>query len=128
MTKRSSRRAQDWEEGWRETLISLKEFCLPILIFLVAMIGLGILYHHFARQAGEPMGSLLESVYLMLSLAYLRVSPSPEQAGRMVKTVEDEYHLKIVLVRTTTSPRCTPPIQSSCMPAIPWLCRVDRMP
>jgi voltage-gated potassium channel len=60
--------------GWRETLILLKEFRLPLLIFLIAVIGFGLLYHYIAGQAGEPLDSLLESIYLMLTLAFLQPS------------------------------------------------------
>jgi hypothetical protein len=60
--------------AWRETLILLKEFRQPLLIFLVAILGLGLLYHTMARQAGEPLYSLPEAVYLMLTLAFLQPS------------------------------------------------------
>ncbi len=74
MPKRSAARLQSWKMGWRETLILLKEFRLPVLIFLFAVVGLGILYHYIAWQAGEPLDSLLESIYLMLTLAFLQPS------------------------------------------------------
>jgi Trk K+ transport system NAD-binding subunit len=69
-----TQRAQHWRIAWRETLILLKEFRRPVLIFLIAIIGLGILYHFIARQAGEPLYSLPEAFYLMLTLAFLQPS------------------------------------------------------
>jgi len=51
-----------------------REFGRPVLVFLFAIIGLGILYHYLARQAGEPLYSLPEAVYLMLTLAFLQPS------------------------------------------------------
>lgn len=60
--------------AWTETMILLKEFRRPVLIFVIAVLGLGLLYHYIARQAGEPLGSLPEAVYLMLTLAFLQPS------------------------------------------------------
>lgn len=50
------------------------EFRRPVLTFTIAIIGLGVIYHSIARQAGEPLGSLPEAVYLMLTLAFLQPS------------------------------------------------------
>jgi voltage-gated potassium channel len=66
--------SQRWRMAWRETLILLKEFQRPVLIFLVAILGLGLLYSYLARQAGEPLYSVPEAVYLMLTLAFLQPS------------------------------------------------------
>jgi voltage-gated potassium channel len=71
---RSLLRWQHLRMAWRETLILLKEFRQPVLIFLVAILGLGLLYNTMARQAGEPLYSLPEAVYLMLTLAFLQPS------------------------------------------------------
>jgi voltage-gated potassium channel len=60
--------------AWRETLILLREFRRPVLTFAIAIIGLGILYLSIARQAGEPLSSLPEAIYLMLTLAFLQPS------------------------------------------------------
>jgi voltage-gated potassium channel len=60
--------------AWRETLILLKEFRRPVLIFLIAILGLGLLYSYIARLAGEPLYSVPEAVYLMLTLAFLQPS------------------------------------------------------
>jgi len=76
MLKRTSHRIYHWRMAWRETLLLINEFRRPVLIFVVAIFGLGILYHYIARQAGEPVYSLPESVYLMLTLAFLQPSGS----------------------------------------------------
>ena len=75
-SSRRSLRSQHWRMAWRETLILVKDFRRPVLIFLIAILGLGLLYHSMARQAGEPLYSLPEAVYLMLTLAYLQPSGS----------------------------------------------------
>jgi hypothetical protein len=54
---------------WREILILLREFRRPVLTFAIAIIGLGILYLSIAQQAGEPLSSLPEAIYLVLTLA-----------------------------------------------------------
>lgn len=61
-----------WQASLRETGILLAEFRLPVLIFLTAVIGLGLLYHFLAAQSGEPINSVPEAIYLMLTLAFLQ--------------------------------------------------------
>jgi Trk K+ transport system NAD-binding subunit len=63
-----------WRTAWRETLILLGEFRRPVLLFLVAILGLGTVYHFLSHQVGEPLGSLPEALYLMLTLAFLQPS------------------------------------------------------
>jgi voltage-gated potassium channel len=65
-----------WRAGWRETKILLGEFRRPLIIFIVAVVGLGLVYHFLARQMGEPLDSLPEAIYLMLTLAFLQPSGS----------------------------------------------------
>ena len=74
MPKRPVHRWHHLQTAWRETMILLKEFRLPVLIFAVAVLGLGVLYHYIARQAGEPLYSLPEAIYLMLGLAFMQPS------------------------------------------------------
>jgi len=74
MSKRSFHQSHHWKIAWRETLILLREFRRPVLTFAIAILGLGVIYHSIARQAGEPLGSLPEAVYLMLTLAFLQPS------------------------------------------------------
>jgi voltage-gated potassium channel len=63
-----------WQASLRETGILLREFRLPVLIFSTAVIGLGLLYQFLASQTGEPLGSIPEAIYLMLTLAFLQPS------------------------------------------------------
>jgi len=72
MSNRSFHQSHRWRMAWRETLILMGEFRRPVLTFTIAIIGLGIIYHSLARQAGEPLGSLPEAVYLMLTLTFLQ--------------------------------------------------------
>src|SRR5512140_1951131 len=63
-----------WQASLRETSILLREFRLPVLIFSGAVIGLGLLYHVLAQQAGEALNSVPEAIYLMLTLTFLQPS------------------------------------------------------
>ncbi len=63
-----------WRVGLRETGVLLREFRLPVLIFAGAIVGLGLLYHFLAAQAGEPLNSVPEAIYLMLTLTFLQPS------------------------------------------------------
>jgi len=74
MLKQPARQSNRWKMAWRETVILLREFRRPVLTFAVAIIGLGLIYHSMARQAGEPLGSVPEAIYLMLTLAFLQPS------------------------------------------------------
>ncbi len=65
-----------WRASLRETGILLREFRLPVLIFSTAVIGLGLLYNFLAAQSGEPLHSIPEAIYLMLTLAFLQPSGS----------------------------------------------------
>ena len=74
MQRKTSEWFYRWRMAGRETLILFNEFRRPVTIFLIAIIGLGILYHYIARLAGEPVYNLPEAVYLMLTLAFLQPS------------------------------------------------------
>jgi voltage-gated potassium channel len=65
-----------WRANLRETQILLREFRRPLVTFALAVVGLGLVYHFLARQVGEPLDSLPEAIYLMLTLAFLQPSGS----------------------------------------------------
>lgn len=67
--------AQPWRElraSWRDTMILLREFRLPLLIFVVAIGGGGALYFVLAQQAHAPIESLPEAIYTVLAQAFLQ--------------------------------------------------------
>ncbi len=74
MRKKTSRWSDRWRATWRETVILFKEFRRPLLIFIFAVLGLGILYHFISLRVGEPVYNLPEAIYLMLTLAFLQSS------------------------------------------------------
>ena len=70
----ASHRRYHWRASLRDTRLLLKQFRTPLTIFVVAMIGIGTLYFYASRDLGEPVASLAESIYLMLTLTFLQPS------------------------------------------------------
>jgi Trk K+ transport system NAD-binding subunit len=60
----------------RDTLILIGEFRAPLSLFVAAIIGIGTIYFYASYPLGEPIGSLAESIYLMLTLTFLQPSGS----------------------------------------------------
>lgn len=67
-------RLRRWRTGIRDTLLLLGEFRNPLLVFIAAIVGIGLVYFMAARQLGESLHSLPEAFYLMLTLAFLQPS------------------------------------------------------
>ncbi len=55
----------------RDAYLLLREFSWPLLAFVIAIIGGGILYTALAKLAGEPLQNHLEGIYQILSLTFL---------------------------------------------------------
>jgi len=53
-------------------LLLLREFRTALVIFLLAIIGGGVLYYSIAVQVGEPLQNLTEAIYIVLTLAFLQ--------------------------------------------------------
>ena len=66
------RQARKWRANWRDTLLLLREFRWPLLIFSLAIAGGGVLYYFLSIQAGEPVKSIPEAIYLILVLTFLQ--------------------------------------------------------
>src|SRR6266496_5740204 len=60
--------------GWRDTLILFREFRAPLFIFIIAIVGGGILYGAIANSVGEPVQSLSEAIFIVLTAAFLQPS------------------------------------------------------
>lgn len=67
---------RSWKASVRDTSVLLKEFRGPVLFFSVTILGLGSIYFFAAAQLHEPVNSLAEAVYLILSLTFLQSSGS----------------------------------------------------
>lgn len=68
-TKPLSRRIR---ASWRDTLLLLRDFRLPLLLFSIQVIGGGLAYYYIAQWAGEPVGSHVEAIYDALSIVFLQ--------------------------------------------------------
>lgn len=69
ITKSTYRR---WRASWRDTVLLFREFRIPLLLFIAAIIGFGLLYHSLAYRAGEPVRTIPEAVYLVLGMTFLQ--------------------------------------------------------
>ncbi len=60
------------QASFRDTTILLREFRTPLIWFSLAIIGGGTLYFFYARLVGEPVNTLAESIYTVLTLTFLQ--------------------------------------------------------
>jgi voltage-gated potassium channel len=57
--------------SWRDTTLLLREFRDPLLLFLLAIVGCGLLYFFLAAYYGEPLSTPVEAVFLVLAATFL---------------------------------------------------------
>ncbi|KAA3660239.1 MAG: hypothetical protein DWQ04_19980 [Chloroflexi bacterium] len=70
--RRNARWRRVWA-GWRDTLLLVREFLRPILLFVLAILGGGTLYFMISRSVHALVGrSWSESVYQVLGLTFLQ--------------------------------------------------------
>lgn len=65
---------QHWRASVRDTSLLLREFGAPLLLFLLAIAGGGAIYFAVANAVGEPVDTLTESVYSILTMAFFQAS------------------------------------------------------
>jgi Trk K+ transport system NAD-binding subunit len=58
--------------SFRDTALLLREFRTALIVFLIAILGGGILYYFIALQVGEPLRNFTEAIYVVLSLAFFQ--------------------------------------------------------
>jgi Trk K+ transport system NAD-binding subunit len=63
-----------WKASWRDTNLLLREFRVPLLVFLFAIVGAGLLYQFIAARVNEPVDGWLASVYRVLTMVFLQSS------------------------------------------------------
>jgi voltage-gated potassium channel len=72
---RSNQRRHRWrhvQASVRDTGILFREFRTPLIWFSVAIVGGGILFNFISRLVHEPVKSLAESIYIVLTLTFLQ--------------------------------------------------------
>jgi voltage-gated potassium channel len=67
---------RNWRATWRDTLLLLSEFWQPLLLFVVAIVGGGLLYYALAQRAGEVVATPTEAVYDVLTMVFLQANVS----------------------------------------------------
>jgi len=60
------------EASIRDTFILLREFRAPLMWFSVAIFGGGLLYNFLATLLNEPVDSLAEAIYIVLTVTFLQ--------------------------------------------------------
>lgn len=58
--------------AWRDTLLLLRQFAWPLLIFALAMIGGGLLFYTLAQGTNTPVDGPVESIYGILTMTFLQ--------------------------------------------------------
>jgi voltage-gated potassium channel len=60
------------QASWRDTRLLIRQFRWPLLFFLTAIIGGGILYFSLSQLAGDPLRNPLEAIYQVLALTFFQ--------------------------------------------------------
>jgi voltage-gated potassium channel len=72
--KNTRRKWRKVRAGWRDTVLLLREFQQPLLLFTLAIVGSGWLYYSLAEHARQPVDSLAKAIYVILTLTFLQAS------------------------------------------------------
>jgi voltage-gated potassium channel len=67
-------RFRQWRAAWRDTMLLVRDFRLPLLLFALIVVGGGLTYFTLAQQAGESLRSPVEGIYLALTMVFLQAS------------------------------------------------------
>ena len=65
-------RWQHFRASIRDTTILLNEFRSAILWFSIAIIGGGVLFYFLSQMLNEPVNSLVEAIYIVLTITFLQ--------------------------------------------------------
>ena len=66
--------ARKWKASWRDTMLLLREFRQPLLVFSLTIGVCAIVYYWLAQRLHEPIETFPEALYLMLTLTFLQPS------------------------------------------------------
>ena len=65
---------QHWRASWRETRLLLREFGWPLLVFVSVITIGGAAYFFIAQAVSEPVKTVPEAIYMVLTMAFLQPS------------------------------------------------------
>src|SRR3972149_4410530 len=89
---------RQWKATWRDTIILLNEFRAPLILFTVAVVGGGLAHAAIADLVGEPVQSLSEAIYIVLTAAF-----PPAVGQRLYRMGESVVVVEIKLGTHTTN-------------------------
>lgn len=72
--KRRSSLQRRWRAMWRDTMLLLREFRIPLVWFALLVMGGGGLYAYLAEIAHEPVPSLGKAFYLALTMVFFQAT------------------------------------------------------
>jgi voltage-gated potassium channel len=76
LTIHKKQHLRKFKAGWRDTWLLLREFGIPLIIFILMILGGGACYYFLSRSAGEPLASPLEAIYQALTMTFLQTGGS----------------------------------------------------
>src|SRR5437763_1327398 len=63
---------RSWHASTRDTVLLFREFRNPLLLFLLAVAGMGVLYFALAQQSGDHVSGIAEGIYIVLTATFLQ--------------------------------------------------------
>jgi Trk K+ transport system NAD-binding subunit len=75
-TNQKKQRLRKLRAGWRDTWLLVGEFAIPLVLFIFTILGGGVCYYFLSKAAGEPVSTLLESIYQVLTMTFLQTGGS----------------------------------------------------
>jgi voltage-gated potassium channel len=60
------------QASWRDTRLLIRQFRWPLRIFIITIIGGGLLYYYLSQGTGSPVLNPLAAIYQVLALTFLQ--------------------------------------------------------
>ena len=58
---------------WRDTMLLVRDFRMPLLMFVLVVVGGGLAYYYLAAQANEPVASPVEAIYIAMTMVFFQI-------------------------------------------------------
>lgn len=63
---------RQFKANWRDTILLLRRFQHPLILFFGLILGSGVIYYFLCDFSGTPLASIQESIYLILTMVFLQ--------------------------------------------------------
>lgn len=63
-----------WRATWRDTLLLLRDFRVPLFFFCLLIVGGGLAYFDLAQRAAEPVPSPVQAIYGALTMVFFQAA------------------------------------------------------